>query len=391
MALAIKRMTELELDGQRLLIREDLNAPIKDGKVTSGKRLSAALPTIEYALQHGARVALISHLGRPQEGSFDAALSLAPIAAMLAELLDRPVPLVTDWLDGVDVKPGGVVLCENVRFQVGETSNDDALARRLAALCDIFVMDAFGTAHRAHASTHGVARHAPVACAGPLLVGELEALSRALEEPVRPVVAIIGGSKVSTKLEVLGALASKVDDLIVGGGIANTLLAASGADVGRSLQEAQMHGFAAKLLAREFGRASIPLPTDVVVAESMDASARGIVKSTDAVAGRDMILDIGPDTARAYGERLSRAGTILWNGPVGVFEHPEFSQGTRHIAGAIADSKAYSIAGGGDTLAAIEQFGVADQISYMSTGGGAFLKLLEGKQLPALEILASRA
>ena len=391
MALAVKRMTELELDGRRLLIREDLNAPIKDGKVTSGQLLSAALPTIEYALQHRARVALISHLGRPQEGAVDAALSLAPVATMLAELLGRPVPLVTDWLDGIDVQPGDVVLCENVRFQVGETANDDALARRLAALCDIYVMDAFGTAHRAHASTHGVARHAPVACAGPLLVGELEALARALDEPARPVVAIIGGSKVSTKLAVLGALASKVDELIVGGGIANTLLATAGVEVGRSLQEARMHGFAAKLLARDFGRASVPLPTDVVVAESMDAGVRGTVKPTAAIAKRDMLLDIGPDTARAYGERLSRAGPILWNGPVGVFEHPEFSQGTRSIAKSVAASQAFSIAGGGETLAAIEQFGVVDEISYLSTGGGAFLQFLEDKPLPALEILADRA
>ncbi len=391
MALAVKRMTELELDGRRLLIRQDLNVPIKDGEVTSGKRLSAALPTIEYALQHRARVALVSHLGRPREGTVNAALSLAPVATMLAELLGRPVPLVTDWLDGIDVQPGNVVLCENVRFQAGETANDDALARRLAALCDIYVMDAFGTAHRAHASTHGVARHAPVACAGPLLVGELEALARALDEPARPVVAVIGGSKVSTKLAVLGALASKVDELIVGGGIANTLLATAGVEVGRSLQEVQMHGFAAKLLAREFGRASVPLPTDVVVAESMDAGVRGTVKPTDAIATRDMILDIGPDTARAYGERLSRAGTILWNGPVGVFEHPEFSQGTRSIAEAVAASHAFSIAGGGETLAAIEQFGVVDEISYLSTGGGAFLQFLEDKPLPALEILADRA
>ncbi|MCZ6497911.1 MAG: phosphoglycerate kinase [Gammaproteobacteria bacterium] len=391
MALAVKRMTELELDGRRLLIREDLNAPIKDGKVTSAKRLSAALPTIEYALQHGARVALISHLGRPRAGTVDAALSLAPVATLLGELLGRSVPLVTDWLDGIDVQPGDVVLCENVRFQAGETPNEDALARRLAALCDIYVMDAFGTAHRAHASTHGVARHAPVACAGPLLIGELEALAKALEEPARPVVAIIGGSKVSTKLAVLGALASSVDELIVGGGIANTLLAAAGADIGRSLQESQMHGFAAKLLAREFGRAAVPLPIDVVVAESMDAAARGTVKSPDRLAKRDMILDIGPDTAREYGECLSRAGTILWNGPVGVFEHPEFSQGTRSIAKAIAASGAFSIAGGGDTLAAIEQFGVVDEISYLSTGGGAFLQFLEGKPLPALEMLEARA
>lgn len=391
MALAVKRMIELALDGQRLLIREDLNAPVKDGKVTSGKRLSAAVPTLQYALQHGARVAVLSHLGRPREGVVDSALSLAPVATELAALLGRPVPLVTDWLDGLDVQPGDIVLCENVRFQVGEAANDEALAKRLAALCDIFVMDAFGTAHRAHASTHGVARHAPVACAGPLLVGELEALAKALKKPAQPVVAIVGGSKVSTKLEVLSALASTVDELIVGGGIANTLLAAAGANVGRSLQETQMRDFAAKLLAGDFGRASIPLPTDVVVAESITADARGTVKSTGAIAELDMILDIGPDTARAYGERLSGAGTILWNGPVGVFEHPEFSQGTESIARAVADSTAFSIAGGGDTLAAIEQFGVTDEISYISTGGGAFLEFLEGKKLPALEVLEARA
>jgi len=391
MALAVKRMIELALDGQRLLIREDMNAPDKDGKVTSGKRLSAAVPTLQYALQHGARVAVLSHLGRPREGVVDSALSLAPVATELAALLGRPVPLVTDWLDGLDVQPGDIVLCENVRFQVGEAANDEALAKRLAALCDIFVMDAFGTAHRAHASTHGVARHAPVACAGPLLVGELEALAKALKKPAQPVVAIVGGSKVSTKLEVLSALASTVDELIVGGGIANTLLAAAGANVGRSLQETQMRDFAAKLLAGDFGRASIPLPTDVVVAESITADARGTVKSTGAIAELDMILDIGPDTARAYGERLSGAGTILWNGPVGVFEHPEFSQGTESIARAVADSTAFSIAGGGDTLAAIEQFGVTDEISYISTGGGAFLEFLEGKKLPALEVLEARA
>ena len=391
MALAVKRMIELALDGQRLLIREDLNAPVKDGKVTSGKRLSAAVPTLQYALQHGARVAVLSHLGRPREGVVDSALSLAPVATELAALLGRPVPLVTDWLDGLDVQPGDIVLCENVRFQVGEAANDEALAKRLAALCDIFVMDAFGTAHRAHASTHGVARHAPVACAGPLLVGELEALAKALKKPAQPVVAIVGGSKVSTKLEVLSALASTVDELIVGGGIANTLLATAGANVGRSLQETQMRDFAAKLLAGDFGRASIPLPTDVVVAESITADARGTVKSTGAIAELDMILDIGPDTARAYGERLSGAGTILWNGPVGVFEHPEFSQGTESIARAVADSTAFSIAGGGDTLAAIEQFGVTDEISYISTGGGAFLEFLEGKKLPALEVLEARA
>ena len=391
MALAVKRMTELDLDGQRLLIREDLNAPIKDGRVTSNKRLRAALPTIQHALDRGARVALVSHLGRPQPGSADPAFSLAPVASELSELLERPVPLVANWLDGVDVAPGDVALCENVRFEAGETKNDDALAKRMAALCDIYVMDAFGTAHRAHSSTHGIARHAPIACAGPLLVGELEALAKALEAPERPVIAIVGGSKVSTKLEVLSALASKVDQLIVGGGIANTLLAATGIDVGRSLQEEQMIGFSARLLDGEFGTAAIPLPIDVVVAESLDDSARGTIKPTAKLDPADMILDIGPETAALYGEQLRVAGTILWNGPVGVFEHPEFAAGTENIARAVAASKAFSIAGGGDTLAAIDQFGVTSEISYISTGGGAFLEFLEGKKLPALEMLEARA
>jgi phosphoglycerate kinase len=391
MALAVKRMTELDLDGQRLLIREDLNAPIKDGRVTSNKRLVAALPTIRHALDRGARVALVSHLGRPQPGSSDPAFTLAPVATELSELLGRSVPLIENWLEGVEVEPGDVVLCENVRFEAGETDNDDALAKRMAALCDIYVMDAFGTAHRAHASTHGVARHAPVACAGPLLVGELEALAKALEAPERPVIAIVGGSKVSTKLEVLSSLAARVDQLIVGGGIANTLLAATGVDVGRSLQEEKMIGFCARLLDGEFGAAAIPLPTDVVVARSLDESSRGTVKPTASLDPADMILDIGPETAAQYGEQLNVAGTILWNGPVGVFEHPEFAAGTESIARSVAASEAFSIAGGGDTLAAIDQFGVTSEISYISTGGGAFLEFLEGKKLPALEMLEARA
>lgn len=391
MALAVKRMTELDLDGQRLLIREDLNAPIKDGRVTSNKRLVAALPTIRHALDHGARVALVSHLGRPQPGSSDPAFTLAPVATELSELLGRSVPLIENWLEGVEVEPGDVVLCENVRFEAGETDNDDALAKRMAALCDIYVMDAFGTAHRAHASTHGVARHAPVACAGPLLVGELEALAKALEAPERPVIAIVGGSKVSTKLEVLSSLAARVDQLIVGGGIANTLLAATGVDVGRSLQEEKMIGFCARLLDGEFGAAAIPLPTDVVVARSLDESSRGTVKPTASLDPADMILDIGPETAAQYGEQLNVAGTVLWNGPVGVFEHPEFAAGTESIARSVAASEAFSIAGGGDTLAAIDQFGVTSEISYISTGGGAFLEFLEGKKLPALEMLEARA
>jgi phosphoglycerate kinase len=391
MALAVKRMADLELAGKRVLIREDLNAPIKDGRVVSDKRLRAALPTLELAMAAGARVMVMSHLGRPKEGSFDAAYSLAPIAASLSALLGRPVPLVRDWLSADVPEPGGLALFENVRFERGEKANDDALAQRMAALCDVFVMDAFGTAHRAQASTHGVAKFAPLACAGPLLVAELEALDRALENPARPMIAIVGGSKVSTKLEILSALASKVDILIPGGGIANTLLAARGTNVGRSLYEADMLTFASQLLDLEFGDAKIPLPTDVVVGPSLDDNARGTVKGLSEVGERDMILDIGPATADSYAEILMRAGTILWNGPVGVFEHPEFAGGTRCIADAVADSDAFSIAGGGDTLAAIEKFGVTDRISYISTGGGAFLEYLQGKKLPAVEILEARA
>jgi phosphoglycerate kinase len=313
------------------------------------------------------------------------------VAAKLGELLGRPVPLARDWLAGVEVAPGELVLCENVRFEVGEEADDDALSKRMAALCDIFVMDAFGTAHRAQASTNGVARHARVACAGPLLVAELEALGRALESPQRPVAAIIGGSKVSTKIEVLQALSTKVDELILGGGIANTILAAAGVEVGKSLHERDMVEFAAKLLRGEFGEAKIPLPSDVVVASSLDAGVRGRVKRVREVATDEMILDIGPETAAFYAERLQTAGTIVWNGPVGVFEHPEFAAGTRRIAAAIAASPAFSIAGGGDTLAAIEQFGVTQEISYISTGGGAFLEFLEGKKLPAVATLERRA
>jgi phosphoglycerate kinase len=391
MALAVKRMQDLDLAGRRVLIREDLNAPIKDGRVVSDTRLRAALPTIERAAAAGARVMLLSHLGRPKEGAFDAAYSLAPIAAALAELLGRSVPLVRDWLDGGPPQPGEIVLCENVRFEVGEKANDEKLARRMAALCDVFVMDAFGTAHRAQASTYGVAQFAPIACAGPLLVGELEALDRALENPARPMVAIVGGSKVSTKLEILSSLASKVDVLIPGGGIANTLLAARGTNVGRSLYEADMLSFATQLLDMEFGNAKVPLPTDVVVGPGLEEQAKGVVKELRSIGDRDMILDIGPRTAASYAEVLSAAGTILWNGPVGVFEHPEFAGGTRCIAAAVAASAGFSIAGGGDTLAAIEQFGVTDQISYISTGGGAFLEYLQGKKLPAVEILEARA
>ena len=391
MALAVKRMTELELEGKRVLIREDLNVPVKNGRVTSAARLEAALPTLRAALEQGARVMVMSHLGRPKEGAFDPAHSLAPVAASLGELLRRNVPLVRDWLNGVDVRPGEIVLCENVRFEVGEEADDPQLAKRMAALCDIFVMDAFGTAHRAQASTNGVARYAPIACAGPLLVAELEALTAALDRPARPMVAIVGGAKVSTKLEVLQSLCSKVDELILGGGIANTMLAASGVDVGRSLCERDMLDFAADLLARKFGNAAIPLPTDVVVSTTLTPDARGSIKNVRDVLPEEMILDIGPNTAALYAERLKVAGTIVWNGPLGVFEHPEFASGTRRVAEAVADSKAFSIAGGGDTLAAVEQFGVSERISYISTGGGAFLEFLEGKQLPAVATLEERA
>jgi phosphoglycerate kinase len=391
MALKVKRMTEQALAGKRVLIREDLNVPVKDGKVTSTARLDAALPTLHAALEAGARVMVMSHLGRPKEGKPDPAASLAPVAAKLGELMGRKVPLVTDWLDGVNVAPGELVLCENVRFLVGEEADDDGLAKRMAALCDIFVMDAFGTAHRAQASTNGVARHAPIACAGPLLVAELAALGSALENPKRPLTAIIGGSKVSTKIEVLQSLSTKVDELILGGGIANTILAASGVGVGKSLHEKDMLEFAAKLLRGEFGKAKIPLPTDVVVAPSLDAGVRGRIKKVGAVANDEMILDIGPETAALYADRLKSAGTIVWNGPLGVFENPEFAAGTRRVADAIAESRAFSIAGGGDTLAAIEQFDVGDRISYISTGGGAFLEFLEGKKLPAVATLEQRA
>jgi phosphoglycerate kinase len=391
MALRVKRMTDQALAGKRVLIREDLNVPVKDGRVTSTARLDAALPTLRAALDAKARVLVMSHLGRPKEGKPDPTASLEPVAAKLGELLGRKVPLATNWLGGVDVEPGEIVLCENVRFEVGEEADDDGLSKRMAALCDVFVMDAFGTAHRAQASTNGVARHAPIACAGPLLVAELEALGKALESPRRPFAAIIGGSKVSTKIEVLQALSTKVDELILGGGIANTILAAGGFRVGKSLHEKDMLDFAAKLLRGEFGKAEIPLPTDVVVATSLDAGVKGRVKNVREVAADEMILDIGPATAELYAERLKRAGTIVWNGPLGAFEHPEFAAGTRRVAEAVAASSAFSIAGGGDTLAAIEQFGIGDRISYISTGGGAFLEFLEGKTLPAVATLEQRA
>ncbi len=390
--MAILKMTDLELRGKRVLIREDLNVPVKDGKVTSDARIRASLPTIQAALDAGAAVMVMSHLGRPKEGEFDPALSLAPVAAALSEALERDVPLQRDWLDEVVVAPGELVLLENVRFNVGEKKDDEALARRMAALCDVYVMDAFGTSHRAEASTHGVARFAAVACAGPLLTGELDALGRALTEPARPLVAVVAGSKVSTKLTILEALIEKVDRLIPGGGIANTFLAAAGQPIGKSLHEPELIDEARRLMtAAEAKGVAIPLPVDVVVATEFSEQAKGAVKAVQAVGADDMILDIGPETARQYAALAEQAGTIVWNGPVGVFEFPEFRDGTRALAEAIADSGAFSIAGGGDTLAAIDLFGVADRISYVSTGGGAFLEFLEGKTLPAVAALQARA
>ena len=390
--MAILRMTDLDLSGRRVLIREDLNVPVKDGAVTSDQRIRAALPTLRLALDKGASVMVASHLGRPKEGQWSAEDSLAPVAARLSELLGRPVPLARDWVDGVDVPAGGIVLLENCRMNVGEGKDDEALARKYAALCDVFVMDAFGTAHRAQASTHGVIRFAAQACGGPLLMAELDALARALHAPARPLVAIVAGSKVSTKLELLGSLVDKVDQLIVGGGIANTFIAAMGHDVGASLCEHDLVDTARQILAQAQARgAAIPLPRDVVVAPRFAADAPATIKPVDAVASDDMILDIGPDTAAAYAATIAAAGTVIWNGPVGVFEFDAFGKGTEALAHAIADSKAFSIAGGGDTLAAVDKYGVAGGIDYISTGGGAFLEFCEGKVLPAVAALEARA
>ncbi|NLO80806.1 MAG: phosphoglycerate kinase [Xanthomonadaceae bacterium] len=390
--MAVIRMSDLDLKNKRVLIREDLNVPIKDGKVSDDTRIRAALLTLERALEAGARVMVMSHLGRPTEGEYAEQYSLQPVAERLSELLGRQVPLVRDWLDGVEVEPGKLVLLENVRFNVGEKKNDDALAQRMAALCDVFVMDAFGTAHRAQASTHGVAKFAPIACAGPLLAAELEALSRALENPNRPMAAIVGGAKVSTKLTVLDSLLKVVDQLIVGGGIANTFIAAAGHPVGKSLYEPELVAEARRLIAAAQEKGSeIPIPTDVVCAKRFAEDAEAEVKPVDQVAEDDMILDIGPDTARRYAEMMAKAGTIVWNGPVGVFEIDQFGEGTRVLGEAIAASPAFSIAGGGDTLAAVAKYGIGDRISYISTGGGAFLEFLEGKKLPAVAVLEERA
>ncbi|MGD0504040.1 MAG: phosphoglycerate kinase [Steroidobacteraceae bacterium] len=388
----ITKMTSLDLAGKRVLIREDLNVPIKDGEVASDARIRAALPTIQAALAAKARVMLMSHLGRPEEGKFVEEFSLEPVARRLTELLGVPAPLKRDWLDGVVVAPGEVVLLENVRFNKGEKKNSDELSKKMAALCDIYVMDAFGTAHRAEASTHGVAKYAPIACAGPLLVSELTALETALEKPARPLLAIVAGSKVSTKLTVLETLLSKVDQLIVGGGIANTFLAALGFNVGKSLHERDMLDICRRLIDQSQKRGIvIPMPTDVVVATEFSAVAEADVKPVGSVLDNEMILDIGPDSAEQLAGLIAGAGTILWNGPVGVFEFDQFGEGTRALAKAIARSKAFSLAGGGDTLAAIEKYGVEDGISYISTGGGAFLEFVEGKKLPAVDILEARA
>ncbi len=390
--MSVIKMTDLDLTGQRVLIRQDLNVPVKDGKVSSDARIKASLPTIKLALDAGAKVMVMSHLGRPVEGEFNAEFSLQPVVDYLNDALDVPVRLVSDYLDGVNVEANELVIFENVRFNPGEKKNNDELAQKMAALCDVYVMDAFGTAHRAQASTHGVAKHAPVACAGPLLAGELEALGKALDKPKRPMVAIVGGSKVSTKLTVLDSLSKIVDQLVVGGGIANTFIAAAGHNVGKSLFEADLVDEANRLTqAAQSNNGSIPVPSDVIVATEFSETAVATLKSATDVADDDMIFDIGPDSAAALSEILKNAGTIVWNGPVGVFEFDQFGAGTQAIAEAIAQSEAFSIAGGGDTLAAIDKYGVADKISYISTGGGAFLEFLEGKPLPAVEMLVARA
>ena len=389
--MAVIRMSDLDLRGKRVLIREDLNVPVKDGRITSEQRIKAALPTLRLALEKGAAVMVTSHLGRPKEGVWSEADSLAPVAARLSELLGVPVPLKRDWLDGVAVQPGELVLLENCRMNVGEAADDEALSRRMADLCDVYVMDAFGTAHRAQASTHGAIRAAKVACGGPLLMAELDALAKALQAPQRPLTAIVAGSKVSTKLELLSNLVGKVDQLIVGGGIANTFMAAVGLPVGKSLYEPDLIDTAKAILADAKARgADIPMPSDVVVAKAFAADAEATVKAAAEVADDDLILDIGPQTAARYATMVEQAGTVVWNGPVGVFEFDAFAKGTEALAKAIARSTAFSIAGGGDTLAAVDKFGIEAEVGYISTGGGAFLGLLEGKELPAVAALAAR-
>ncbi|HEX5661913.1 MAG TPA: phosphoglycerate kinase [Xanthomonadaceae bacterium] len=390
--MSILRMTDLDLAGKRVLIRQDLNVPVADGKVTADQRITASIPTLRMALDAGAAVMVTSHLGRPKEGQWSEADSLAPVAARLSELLGREVPLLRDYLGGVEIAPGQLVLLENCRMNPGEGKDDETLSKQYAALCDVFVMDAFGTAHRAQASTHGVIRFAKQAAGGPLLMAELDALAKALEHPARPLLAIVAGSKVSTKLELLSSLVGKVDQLIVGGGIANTFIAAEGHGVGKSLVETDLIDTARQIMAEAKARgAEIPVPTDVVVAPEFKADAPATVKPVDAVGADDMILDIGPDTAARYAELIRKAGTVVWNGPVGVFEFDAFGKGTQTLARAIADSSAFSIAGGGDTLAAVAKYGITDDISYISTGGGAFLEFLEGKTLPAVAALQARA
>jgi phosphoglycerate kinase len=389
--MAVIRMTDLDLRGKRVLIREDLNVPVKDGRITSEQRIKAALPSLRLALEKGAAVMVTSHLGRPKEGVWSEADSLAPVAARLAELLGMPVPLQRDWLEGVTIAPGELVLLENCRMNVGEAADDAALSQKMADLCDVYVMDAFGTAHRAQASTHGAIRAAKTACGGPLLMAELDALAKALEAPARPLIAIVAGSKVSTKLELLSNLVGKVEQLIVGGGIANTFMAAVGLPVGKSLYEPDLLDTAKAILADAKARgADIPIPSDVVVAKAFAADAPATVKAVADVADDDLILDIGPDTASRYAGLIENAGTVVWNGPVGVFEFDAFARGTEVLAQAIARSRAFSIAGGGDTLAAVDKFGIEGEVSYISTGGGAFLEFLEGKELPAVTALLER-
>ena len=388
----VLKMTDQDLASKRVLIREDLNVPIKEGRVASDARIRAALPTIRTGVEAGAKVMLMSHLGRPKEGEFESLYSLAPVAEHLSILLNQPVRLASDWLDGVEVDAGEVVLCENVRFNVGEKADDDALAQKMAALCDVFVMDAFGTAHRAQASTHGVAHHAPLACAGPLLAAELRALGKALGDPARPMAAIVGGAKVSTKLTVLESLSKVVDQLIPGGGIANTFIAAAGYPVGNSLIETDLIDQAKALIDQAAAKGGeIPVPTDVVVGKAFSADTPAIIKPVSDVSEDDMIFDIGPETAARFAGMMREAGTVVWNGPVGVFEFDQFGEGTRILGEAIASSDAFSIAGGGDTLAAVDKYNIAENISYISTGGGAFLEFLEGKTLPAVAMLERRA
>ncbi|MBQ4832172.1 phosphoglycerate kinase [Pseudoalteromonas sp. MMG010] len=390
--MSVIKMADLDLNGKRVLIREDLNVPVKAGKVTSDARIRAALPTIKLALEKGAKVMVMSHLGRPTEGEYNAEFSLAPVVDYLNDALEQTVRLEKDYLNGVEIEENEIVVFENVRFNQGEKKNDEALSKQLAALCDVYVMDAFGTAHRAQASTHGVGLFADVACAGPLLAAELDALGKALDKPARPLVAIVGGSKVSTKLTVLDSLSKIVDQLVTGGGIANTFIAAAGNPVGKSLYEADLMDEANRLCAAaKANDGEIPVPSDVVVGNEFSESAVATLKDVSEVTDEDMIFDIGPETADQLAKIIANAGTVVWNGPVGVFEFDQFGNGTRAIAQAIANSNAFSIAGGGDTLAAIDKYGIADKVSYISTGGGAFLEFLEGKKLPAVEMLESRA